>query len=165
MARSTKIETLKTNILTEFHNKPLPNPVIQWQPVYRSTHSSSPRSERDLIANFSWHHNRTNAEGVVQKNLVLRVGKQIMSELGWKHGDYILICYDPDDITSIMALRHEKGYKIAGEVATGKTPEDAKIFRLVIKGDWLPLPQFKGMQLTYKIDREKRLLFRLNKVD
>lgn len=161
MKRNNKVELFKTDVKTEFHTT-LPNPVIQWEPVYRSAHTSSPRSENDFIANFTFSKGTS---GNLVKTLHLRIGKQVIKELGWDHGDYVLICFDKDDICSMMALKHERGYKLIAEMSTDKNPDHAKIFRVGVKADFLTLPQFKGMHLTYKIDREKRLLFRLNKVD
>ncbi len=97
--------------------------------------------------------------GKLPKFFYLRFGGGLMSKLGFENGDQIALCYDKADHKSMMIVKSPNGYALALEKNTEKN--QVKIYKATIPGDWSVFNAFGGVKLSYTIDKEKKVFFRL----
>lgn len=139
---------------------------INWTPVFRDYATRTGSSTLDEMGlNAGLGHISTAKNGKKKLALTLRLGGGVVSTLGWKDGDCVIVCYDPDDLYNVCVMKHEKGYKLVSE---NKTKFAASVpHRVNLNCSWLTMETDRSKCTPQEITIDKklgRIFFRLNVV-
>lgn len=88
----------------------------------------------------------------------IRIGNEILLDLGWKPGDKVLPLYNPDDQMTFLLVKSDQG---KGFTLSGETKFSDTICRVQFKWNRdIPLERMRPTQVDFAAHRHK-LIFRV----